>query len=89
MTTESPRSGLLDRIIEGSLRNRLLVAFAVVLSLVLGVIAYRSLETDLFPDFSSPVITVFVENPGLAAQEGETLKGADADVAVTEAGQDR
>lgn len=73
MTTETSKSGLLNRIIEVSIRNCLLVAFGVVLALVLGVLAYRSLETDLFPDLSSPVITVIVENPALAAQEGETL----------------
>ena len=67
------RRGLLNRIIEFSLRNRLLVAFAIVLASVLGLMAYRALQTDLFPDLSSPVITVIVENPGLAAQEGETL----------------
>src|SRR6185369_3741830 len=73
MTTEDSRRGLLQQIIEASVRNRLVVAFGVVLVLVLGVFAYRSLETDLFPDLSSPVIVVIVENPGLAAQEGETL----------------
>jgi hypothetical protein len=31
--------------------------------------AYRSMETNLFPDLSSPLIIVIVENPGLAAQE--------------------
>jgi heavy metal efflux system protein len=67
------RGGLLNRIIEFSLRNRLLVTFAVVLASILGLIAYRAMQTDLFPDLSSPVITVIVENPGLAAQEGETL----------------
>ncbi|MEN3334666.1 MAG: heavy metal efflux system protein [Blastocatellia bacterium] len=67
------RSGLLNRMIEFSLRNRLLVVFAIALALFLGLVAFRAMETDLFPDLSSPVITVFVENPGLAAQEGETL----------------
>jgi cobalt-zinc-cadmium resistance protein CzcA len=67
------RRGLLNRIIEFSLRNRLLVTFAIVLASVLGLMAYRAMQTDLFPDLSSPVITVIVENPGLAAQEGETL----------------
>ncbi|HET9529994.1 MAG TPA: efflux RND transporter permease subunit [Blastocatellia bacterium] len=72
-TTDNERRGLLNRVIELSLGNRMLVAFAVVLACVLGVIGFRAMETDLFPDLSSPVITVFVENPGLAAQEGETL----------------
>jgi heavy metal efflux system protein len=74
MTTTKPeRRGFLNRIIEFSLRNRLLIAFAIILASVLGFMAYRSMETDLFPDLSSPLIIVIVENPGLAAQEGETL----------------
>ena len=73
MTTDARRSGLLNLVIETSIRNRLMVAFSIVLATALGVLAYRALETDLFPDLSSPVITVIVENPGLAAQEGETL----------------
>lgn len=72
-TTEKERSGLLNRIIDTSIRNRLLVAFGIVLASALGILSYRALETDLFPDLSSPTITVIVENPGLAAQEGETL----------------
>jgi heavy metal efflux system protein len=72
-TTDTGRGGLLNRIIEFSLRNRLMVTFAIVLASILGLMAYRAMETDLFPDLSSPVITVIVENPGLAAQEGETL----------------
>ena len=72
-TTKIERGGLLNRIIEFSLHNRVLIAFAIVLASILGVMAYRTMETDLFPDLSSPVITTIVENPGLAAQEGETL----------------
>ena len=71
--TQTEKRGLLNRIIELSLHNRFLVACAITLAFILGVMAYRSMETDLFPDLSSPVITVIVENPGLAAQEGETL----------------
>lgn len=72
-TIDKEHIGLLNRIIQFSLRNRLIVAFAIVLASFLGLIAFRAMETDLFPDLSSPVITVFVENPGLAAQEGEML----------------
>jgi len=72
-TTKSERGGLLNRIIDFSLHNRLLVAFTIILAFILGVMAYRAMETDLFPDLSSPVIIAIVENPGLAAQEGETL----------------
>lgn len=77
MTTNNEQSnkqgGLLNRIIELSLRNRFLVAFIIIFAALLGIMAVRTMETDLFPDLSSPVITVIVENPGLAAQEGETL----------------
>jgi cobalt-zinc-cadmium resistance protein CzcA len=73
MTTNIERSGLLNRIIEVSLHNRLLVAMVIILLFLLGAMAYLRMETDLFPDLSSPVITVIVENSGLAAQEGETL----------------
>jgi cobalt-zinc-cadmium resistance protein CzcA len=72
-STERDRFGLLNRVIEFSLRNRILVGFAIAFASFLGLIAFRSMSTDLFPDLSSPVITVIVENPGLAAQEGETL----------------
>ena len=72
-TTDKESGGLLNRTIRFSLHNRLLVVLAIVLALFLGLIAFRAMETDLFPDLSSPIITVFVENPGLAAQEGETL----------------
>lgn len=71
--TNNERSGLLNRIIEFSLRNQILITLVIVLAIFLGMIAYRAMDTDLFPDLSSPVITVIVENPSLAAQEGETL----------------
>jgi cobalt-zinc-cadmium resistance protein CzcA len=71
--TTTERGGLLNRVIEFSLRNRLLVMLAIILASVLGFMSYRAMETDLFPDLASPVIIVIVENPGLAAQEGETL----------------
>lgn len=72
-TTDKDRSGLLNKTIDFSLRNRLIVAFVIILASIMGLMAFRAMGTDLFPDLSSPVITVFVENPGLAAQEGETL----------------
>lgn len=73
MNIKIERGGLLNRIIEFSLRNQLLITFVIILAIFLGIIAYRAMDTDLFPDLSSPVITVIVENPSLAAQEGETL----------------
>src|SRR2546423_5340564 len=47
---DQARGGLLNRTIEFSLRNRLLVAFAITLALFLGLVAFRAMETDLFPD---------------------------------------
>src|SRR5437762_2893802 len=51
------RHGLLNRIIEFSLRNRLLVTFAIVLASVLGLMAYR-LQTAArnFPAGTTPPV---------------------------------
>ena len=72
MKTEEPR-GVLASVISGSVRHRWLVALAVAAAVFIGYAAYRLLPVDLFPDLTSPVVTVIVENPALAPQEAETL----------------
>ena len=64
---------MLKKIVILSLEHRLLLLMLVGLVTAVGVGAFLSLSTDLLPDLSSPVITVIIENHGMASQDVETL----------------
>ncbi|MDH7499064.1 MAG: efflux RND transporter permease subunit [candidate division NC10 bacterium] len=64
---------MLKKIVIYSLEHRVLILMLVGLAFAIGVGAFLSLSTDLLPDLSSPVITVIVENHGMAPQDIETL----------------
>lgn len=63
----------MDRIIQWSIANRLLVVIASVALVVYGVIVTARAPIDVFPDLSAPTVTVVTEAHGLAPQEVETL----------------
>ncbi|MGD0623211.1 MAG: efflux RND transporter permease subunit [Thermodesulfobacteriota bacterium] len=64
---------MLKKIVIASLEHRVLLLMLVGLVTAVGVGAFLSLSTDLLPDLSSPVITVVIENHGMASQDVETL----------------
>jgi CzcA family heavy metal efflux pump len=64
---------MLNKIIQWSLKNRLLVMVAAVALLVYGgFVALRS-HVDVFPDLTAPTVTILTESHGLAPEEVESL----------------
>ncbi|MBL8206218.1 MAG: efflux RND transporter permease subunit [Blastocatellia bacterium] len=64
---------MLNRIIQWSLHNRLLVIVGAIALLVYGgLVAFRS-PVDVFPDLTAPTVTILTESHGLAPEEVESL----------------
>ena len=62
---------MLERLIEFSLKNRLLMIVGAVLLMAAGLFAYRQLPVDAFPDVSPNLVQVFTVTEGLAPEEIE------------------
>ncbi len=57
---------MLNKIIQYSLHNRLLVMIAAVALLVWGSITAHNMEVDVFPDLNAPTVVVMTEAQGMA-----------------------
>ena len=64
---------MLNRIINFSLQNRLLIVVASVLLLVFGSYIATRMEVDVFPDLTAPTVVVLTEAHGMAPEEVEKL----------------
>ena len=64
---------MLNRIIQWSLNNRLIVIVGAASLLVFGGIAALQTPIDVFPDLTAPTVTVLTEAHGLAPEEVEAL----------------
>ncbi len=60
---------MLNKIIQYSLRNRMLVTLAAIVLLVWGGITMRGMEVDVFPDLNAPTVVVMTEAQGMAPEE--------------------
>jgi HME family heavy-metal exporter len=61
------------RIVEASLRGRVLVLAAALVLLALGLRAAQTLPVDVLPDLTRPTVTVQAETAGLAPEDVESL----------------
>lgn len=64
---------MLDRIIQFSLKNRLLVLLSTVVLIVCGFYTAFHAEVDVFPDLNAPTVVVMTEAQGMAADEVEKV----------------
>lgn len=64
---------MLNKIIEFSLRNRLLVLLGVILVTIGGVYSTRNIEVDVFPDLTMPTVVVLTDAHNMAPEEIERL----------------
>ncbi len=73
---------MIDRILEFSLKNRVLVAILAVAISGAGILAVSRLPIDAFPDVSPVLVQVITETPGLAPEEVEKLVTYPVEVAM-------
>lgn len=63
---------MLTRLVEFSLSHRLLVVLATLLLIGAGVLAFRHLPIDAFPDVSPVQVKIIMKAPGMTPEEVET-----------------
>ncbi len=73
---------MLNKIIQYSLHNRLLVLCASVLLLIAGTYTALHTEVDVFPDLNAPTVVIMTEANGMAAEEVEQLVTFPVETAV-------
>lgn len=64
---------MLNRIIQFSLRNKLLVLLGVLLITIGGIYSTRNIEVDVFPDLTMPTVVVLTDAHNMAPEEIERL----------------
>jgi len=73
---------MLNKIIQYSLRNRLVVLSASILLLIAGTYTAMHTEVDVFPDLNAPTVVIMTEANGMAAEEVEQLVTFPVETAV-------
>ena len=64
---------MLNAIIDASLRYKVLVMVAFAVLVGLGVMAYKQVPVDAFPDVTPAQVNIYTESPGVAAEDIERL----------------
>src|SRR5215470_13441317 len=64
---------MLNRIIQWSIKNRLIIVIGAAILLVYGGIVALRAPVDVFPDLTAPTVTILTESHGMAPEEVEAL----------------
>ncbi len=73
---------MINKIIEYSLHNRLIIIVASALLLIAGIYTASKMEVDVFPDLTAPTVVVLTEAHGMAPEEVEKLVTFQIETAV-------
>jgi CzcA family heavy metal efflux pump len=64
---------MFNRIIQSSLKNRLLVITGYVIVLLAGIFVVQRMTLDVLPEFAPPQVVIQTQSPGLSPEDVETL----------------
>jgi CzcA family heavy metal efflux pump len=73
---------MLNKILNFSLSNRIVVLIAGVLIMVVGMFVAKDMEVDIFPDLSAPTVVVMTDAKGMAPEEVEKMVTFQIETAV-------
>ena len=64
---------MIDRLIDWSLKNPLLVIFLSLLVICVGAVVYFKLPVDVYPDLNAPLVNIVTEHYGMPSEDVERL----------------
>ncbi len=64
---------MINRVVQFALRQRFLVLMVMVLLAVSGIVSFRAMPVDAYPDLSPPMVEIIAQWPGHGSQEVERL----------------
>lgn len=73
---------VIKKIIAFSLKNKLFIGFATIVLIVWGVIAFRNIPIEAFPDVTNTQITIITQWPGRSAEEVEKFVTVPVEIAM-------
>lgn len=73
---------IIKSIIAFSLKNRLFIGFATLILIIWGVIAFRNIPIEAFPDVTNTQITIITQWPGRSAEEVEKFVTVPIEIAM-------
>ena len=73
---------IIKKVIAFSLKNRLFIGFATIVLIVWGIIAFRNIPIEAFPDVTNTQITIITQWPGRSAEEVEKFVTIPIEVAM-------
>ncbi|QHS58951.1 efflux RND transporter permease subunit [Chitinophaga agri] len=73
---------IIKSVIAFSLKNRLFIGFATVILIIWGVIAFKKIPIEAFPDVTNTQITIITQWPGRSAEEVEKFVTVPIEIAM-------